>query len=410
MTEATEANEKKEDIKKFQATAPNILIWDGQQEWQEPRHEIRYFHHRRVEGWSGYIKTEGVKGWVDNVRIALFVQKWRRDNADAIPTNDEILDWMISDPFDEFDLISLGDSIVKNGVRQPIVVEADGTLLDGNRRYFASLHKFRASEKTGDVVSRQMVSHLPAFVLSPACTPDDLDAVLVEENFVDDCRREWPNFIKAQRVFETYKELREDGQNRTGAIAKLVERFGKKKAEIERWIRMMNHIDEFHDFHVSGDEETGREAKDEYDVKWKSQKYFEYFDELTKPEVKKTLESDPDLRDKVFERLFDKDFKNFTQIRKIPAIANDLRARDKFMLGEGPAAVEDAISWVAITGVAKRAMEVNDRILTFAKFLGSLTANDIDKLELITIAALHEISEKVAEMATVLKGPKSEES
>lgn len=394
--------QKIDSMDKFQASPPAILMWDKQLDWQKPRHEVRYFHNRRVEGWSGYVKTEQIVGWVDNIRIALFVERWKRDNGGAVPTNEEILDWMVNDQYDEFALQELAENIVKNGVRQQIVIEADGTLLDGNRRYFASLHKLRESEKKGDANAKQMVSQLPAFVMSPASSREDLDAVLVEENFVDDCRREWPNFIKAQRVFETYKELKEDGHTRASAIEMLVERYGKKKAHIDRWIRMMNYIAEFHDFHSTTDEETGQVAKDEFDIKWRSQERFEYFDELTKAEVARTLDNDPEFRDKVFERLYAKDFKNFTQIRKLPAIAKDARARDKFMLVEGSAGVEEAIRWVTITGVAKRAMDVQDRIVSFARFLGSLTATDIDGLDRISVDGLHEIAAKVAEMAEAI--------
>jgi hypothetical protein len=397
-------DKKNDDMKKFQASAPEILIWDGQLEWQKPRQEVRYFHNRRVEGWSGYVKTDKIKGWVDNVRIALFVEKWKRDNGGKSPTNDEILEWMVNDPHDEFALQKLAENIVKNGVRQQIIIESDGTLLDGNRRYFASLHKLRILEKSEDEIAKQMVSQLPAFVMSPASSPADLDAVLVEENFVDDCRREWPNFIKAQRVFETYKDLKENGYSRVAAIDHLTERFGKKKPEIDRWIRMMNNIAEFHDFHISDDEESGREAKDEYDVMWRSQERFEYFDELTKPEVVRTLDADYELRDKVFDRLYAEDFRNFTQIRKIPAISKDLRARDKFMLLNGREAVDEAIRWVTITGVAKRSMDLQDRIVAFERFLGSLTANDIDSLDRLSIDALRNISAKVAEMAEAITG------
>lgn len=392
---------KKQDDnkKKFQSAPPAILVWDGQHEWQKPRQEIRYFHKRKVDGWSGYVRTDQIKGWVNNVRIALFVEKYGRDNGGASPTNDEILDWMVNDPYNEFALQGLAESIVKNGVRQQIVVQADGTLLDGNRRYFSSLYKLRESERTGDVDSKKMVSQLPAFVTSPSATPDDLDAVVVEENFVDDHRRPWPNFIKAQRLFRRYKELREDDFNKTNAIAFLIEQFGEKRSQVDRWIRMMNYIEEFQDFHVTGDDETGRDPKDEYDVKWRTQERFEYFDELTKPEVARTLEADAEMRDKVFDRLYDKDFKSFIQIRKIPSIAKDARARDKFMIGEGAQAVEDAIQWVTITGAAKRAMTVQDRILSFAKFLGGLTVSDLGNLDILSVNALRDIAKDAATMA-----------
>lgn len=396
-------NSEEKNLNKFQIDPPKILRWAGQEKWQEPRYEVRYFHHRKVEGWSGYVKTRDIIGWVENVRIALFVEKWKRDNSDQNPTNEEILDWMLTDQYKEFDLASLGDSIVKNGVRQAVVLMHDGTLLDGNRRYFASLHKLRESEKKADTLTMKMVNYLPAFVLSPACTHEDLDAVLVEENFVESCRKEWPSFIRAGQVFDKYKELSVSRISKSAAISQLAERFGMEKGKIDRWIKMMNLIDEFHDYHTEMDEEEGREPKDEYEVKWRSQKYFEYFDELTKSSVARTLDSDPELKDKVMDRLYDEEFQSFKQIRSLPAIAADIRARDKFMLGEGKSAVTDAIDWVTVTGVTKKALNVNDRVLSFLRFLSNLTAQDMDKMELDTIEALQEISEKVADMASVVK-------
>lgn len=402
------ANENNENVAKFQANAPEILIWEGQQEWEQPRHKVRYFHHRRVDGWSGYVKTTDVQGWVNNVRIDLFVQKWQRDHAGVLPTNDDILTWMIADPNKEFKLKELGESIVKNGVRQQIVIKADGTLLDGNRRYFASLFRLREAQKSGDTESENMVSHLPAFVLSPACTEADYDAVLVEENFVEDCREKWPSFIRAQRVYDKFNDLFLRGHSRTAAISSIVESFGTPKTQVERWIKMMNHIEEFHIFHSAQDEDLGKEAKDEYDIKWKSQKYFEYFDELTKTDVVRALDADPELREKTFERLFDDDFRNFKQIRSLPAISADVRAREKFMLLDGQKAVDDSIEWVSVVGLTKKALQVNDRILGFAKFLGSLTASDIERLDTQAVTALHEIASVVTEMADAVKGMRQE--
>ncbi|MEP6742630.1 MAG: ParB N-terminal domain-containing protein [bacterium] len=398
------ATKKTRQLEQFEAKAPPILVWKGQQQWQKPRYEVRYFHRRKVEVWSGYVRTSDVKGWVDNVRIKLFVEKWGRDHGGGLPTNGDILDWMDNDLYDEFDLTNLANSIVKNGVRQPIVITAKGTLLDGNRRYFAALLKLRDAETAGDKATLDMVTYLPAYVLSPACTKEDLDAVLVEENFVDDCRRAWPNFIKASKVFDAYKELRDAEVNRAVAITQLVERFGMKKAHVERWIKMMDFIEEFHDYHSSEDEETGRKPKDQYEIKWKTQKYFEYFDELSKTQVVKSLEGDPEFREKVFERLYDDDFISFVQIRKLPAIIGDRRARDKFILGTGTDAVKDAIDWVTVTGIAKKAMDVNDRIMSFKRFLDSLTVQDIDNLDKAVISALRDIANKVASAAVAVKG------
>lgn len=389
---------------KFMSEAPGILTWEGQEEWQKPRHEVKYFHHRKVEGWSGYVRTKDIKGWVGNVRIEMFVEKWKRDHT-TTPTNEEIMDWMLHDPYKEFRLVELGDSLLKNGVRQSIVVKADGTLLDGNRRYFAALFKLGQAEVSGDKTVRQMVSQLPAFVLGPSCRREDFDAVLVEENFVDDCREPWPPFIRANKVYEAYKDLRENGNSRAATITDLVERFGMKKAHIDRWIKMMDFIEEFYDFHIVGDDEGGRLPKDEYDVKWKTQEYFEYFDELTKAGVAKSLEADPEFRDKVFERLFAGEFLNFKWIRELPAIASDVRAKQKFML-DGSDAVTEAMRTVKFREITHKAMDVNDRVFTFLRFVKSLTVEDIDALDVETIEALGEIAEKVAEVATTLNKKK----
>jgi hypothetical protein len=390
-------------VEQFKSSAPPILVWDGQQAWQKPQYEVRYFHRRRTEVWSGYVRTKDVKGWVENVRIQLFVEKWARDQAGAVPTNDDILQWMLQDPNDEFHLGSLADSIVKNGVRQPIVVTSEGVLLDGNRRYFAALMKLLEAEKGVDKTALPMVSNLPAYVLSPACGKEDFEHVLVEENFVDDCRRPWPNFIKARKVYEAYLELREAAISRSAAVVQLTEVFGIKKSPIERFIKMMQFIEEFHDYHSSEDEDTGRVAKDEYEIKWKTQKYFEYFDELSKAQVVNALSADLEFRDKVFEKLYADDFVNFVQIRKLPAIASDRKARDKFMLGTGPEAIQQAIEWVTVTGIAKKALDNNDRVTSFKRFLESLTAPEIDKLDPLVVGELAEIARKVATMATAIQ-------
>ncbi len=388
----------------FESTPPPILSWEGQKNWQKPRFEARYFHRKRIEVWNGYVRTRDVKGWVDNVRIELFVEKWKRDNHGLPPGNEDILQWMKNDPYDEFDLKSLGESIVNNGVRQPIVVTSDGVLLDGNRRYFAALMMLEKSEQEHAPDISEMVSQLPAYVLSPTCEPSEYDSVLVEENFVDDCRREWPNFIKAKKVFEAYGEMRERGKSRSEALSDLVVRFGILRSRAERFIKMMDLIQEFHDHHSTNDEESGQQAKDEYEVRWRAQKYFEYFDELHKTRVLNTLDNDPELRTKVFERLYDGDFSSFAQIRKVPEIAADRRARDKFILGSGKRAVDEAIEWVTVVGVAKKALNNNDRITSFLRFLLSLTAEEMENLDPVAITELKNISTKVADMANAAKG------
>jgi len=231
---------------------------------------------------------------------------------------------------------------------------------------------------------------------------EDYEKVLVEENFVDDCRKEWPNFIKARKVHEAYQELVAAGFRRTAALDELAGQFGIKRGAAERFIKVMNCIEEFQDFHSEADVEAGRNAKDEYDITMRAQKYFEYFDELQKSAVQRTLQVDPELRAKVFERLYDGDFVSFAQIRKIPAISADRYARDKFMLGNGHQAVQDAIDWITVTGMARKAVNNNERVISFKRFVDNLSAKEISELDPLAVTGLEGILTKVVEMARVV--------
>jgi hypothetical protein len=393
--------------KEFKSSPPSILQWEGQQSWQEPRLEVRYFHKKKIDVWSGYVPINKIKGWVDNVRIELFVERWKRDNKGAMPMNDDILEWMIRDKNEEFKLPELAESIVKNGVRQPVVVTSDGDLLDGNRRYFASLMKFNEASTKGDKATLAMVCQLPAYVLSPSCTKADFDSVLVEENFVDDCREKWPNFIKARKVYEAFRDMRDTGISKRDAFAELMERYGVTRSRVDYYIKAMDSIEEFEDFLLEEDEDEGRVPKDAYEIKWKAQNYFDHFAELSKTQIQKTLENDPEFRAKVFERLFDGDFVNYNQIRKLPVIAGDRVARGKFMMETGQAGVKSAIDWVNMTVVAKKAINNDERIASFKRFLDNIGAKEIDDLDPISIAELQEILEKVVNMAkSVQRGKK----
>ncbi len=56
MKEATAKEKEALNAAGFKATAPAILTWDGQQPWQGPRLEVRYFHRKKIDVWSGYVR------------------------------------------------------------------------------------------------------------------------------------------------------------------------------------------------------------------------------------------------------------------------------------------------------------------------------------------------------------------
>jgi hypothetical protein len=105
-----------------------------------PRSALKSFHGRRIQVWEGIANVTKINGWVDNPRLDIELKRFKNDNAGRKPTNDEILNIMVT--VKEFNIKTLADDLRDNGVRQPIIVSNDGRLLDGNRRYFATLYWF----------------------------------------------------------------------------------------------------------------------------------------------------------------------------------------------------------------------------------------------------------------------------
>ena len=105
------------------------------------------FHNQRLDVYPTKLKFEDILFWPENFRtvLAFDLLEAQKNKPLRKISLSEITDFLVKRS--ELELVDLADSIVRNGVRVPLIVLDDGTLLDGNRRYFACSHLLHDTEK-----------------------------------------------------------------------------------------------------------------------------------------------------------------------------------------------------------------------------------------------------------------------
>ncbi len=310
-------------------------------EVEDCRIVTKKFHGTEVQLYEGFVHVDDVEGWVENGRIENFLNKWRHNQSSPSknPTTDEIYKVMISADDSErkmskkpFKLERLAESIIRNGVQEPLLISSErngdfGELWDGNRRFYATKHIMNNDKF---LKSRESCKWIPALVYIH--TSDSIkdrkvkNSIISEMNYVEKDHITWPAYVKAKSCTDEYRTLIDsdpsDASLRMDARKIVAEKFGLSSyKQAERWIKMFELSEDFLNF-LFHDEEVL-----EHEARLFIQDKFEYFDELSKPQVIASLKYDPDSRDEVFRWLWDGKFKNFADVRKVPKVLSDPEAR-----------------------------------------------------------------------------------
>lgn len=383
-----------------------------------PRRVKRHFHGREVELWLGYIHHTDIEGYVPNLRLKYYLQQWQqKEGHGREPTTDEIYAILVGADNEEsrnsrkpFQVKRIADSIVRNGVREPIIVYYPGPgkaeLWDGNRRFFGTKH-IMTTDLPEYIGARPRVAWVPAYVLM---STGDVSAdqavkhdILTECNFVEAEQIVWPAYVKAEQIYLRFKERTQvdpdDPTLSREVKKKLAEEYGLggKWRLADRWIKMYDLALQFKEFH-----EEDRE-RNPVDVDLLVQDRFEYFDELSKAGVYGVLRNDPDARDEVFEWLWDGKFKAFPDVRMIPKILADPMAHKKANEPDDEA-VKEAIKIVNANDPLryKDKSMPNERIKQFAGWLDSFRREDYRLLDTEALRALQAIVHDVAKITRAL--------
>ena len=214
-------------------THPSFLL--------DPTPVKRRYHGRVMTLWQGHVRLSDVRGWAGNPRLLLEMRKWKRDFPGDKPVEqDDLYQMMKETPHVRLGALSI--DISRNGLREPIVLTFNGKLIDGNRRFFATK---LAQEKTEGSAKRDL-DVIPAFVMQKSATEQDELDILVEENFSQSLKREWPAYVKAQRIRKELKNRDADD---------VAEAFGWKKSDVKDAEKIGEITDAFIGY-ASGDPES----------------------------------------------------------------------------------------------------------------------------------------------------------
>jgi hypothetical protein len=347
------------------------------------------FHGRTVNMNSGFVKTTDIKLWDQNVRLDIHLRQFKKKFGQD-PSSDELLDIMLSklrlpgeDEADAFKIMDLARSIAINGVRIPPILDIDGTLLDGNRRVTACNLILNSKDFSNE--QKKRVEYLFVWQLTEHSTEPDREAVVVALNFEPDYKQPWPEYVKAQKVYEEWRTWLSLLSRKPSAVEErsmkreLSEKFalGPDASQVNRYIKMVDGANEFEEYHIN------ERSRDRHEVMHTTKRYFQYFEELAKGAkpggVAWSLEQDESFKNLAYELLYTDKFKNWTQIRDLKYIFDNeeartalLKARDEDDLVTAQDHVESAIIIAKGEKAERRTLGANTRIEGFVKWLEAL--------------------------------------
>jgi len=346
-----------------------------------PRLVTRVFHRTPVALFEGRVRILDIEGWVENERIAVLVRKFEHQFSRR-PTSKELYSLLIENDR-EFKIKELARSIFWNGVRVPIIVDSDGKLLDGNRRYFACLHLLKT-----DTDNRDNYETVNALVLPPDVDESIKRKVIIEMNFVEDPKLDWSPYVKARLVHKEYEMQRAPDRK------ELADRFGWTTTKVLEAIETISIVDQFIHFHsersTPDEDEVLRRLGDEMEAEIKAAENYTLFWEA-RNKYGKQLEDDIDFKEWFFDMMAFSPFKSIAEVRMLWEAWQDPQARGE-LTKRTPQGVERAILF---RKAAKAGVEVVDidsvdavvrqekyekRLLHFADFLMRMPAGVLGAL------------------------------
>ena len=361
----------------------------------------RFYYGRQIPMWRGVVKISSIEGWAANPRITLARDKWLRDYARE-PDQDEIYEIMKS--YRDIKINELRDDIIRNGLREPVVLTHEGRLLDGNRRFFAIRFALETL-KDGDP-RRAELEKPTVFVLTKNATQEEETHILVEENFTPSLKEEWPDYVKAIHI----KKARDDGLSEDG----IASRFGWKRHKVWQTLRTIEILDDFLSFATEQpnpeDDSGGGLGLTETEAQDIVSMRYQFFNEAQKS-FYKSLAEDPDFKFAFFRLLHGGCFTSFPQVRIAHKAWHNPEARE-ILEKKDTNAGKDAKTVVDEEARSTRSEKAAIyQIRNFLKFLNNLSATDLASLPPDTRKELRKAlvrSREVLEMFDKMAGAASD--
>ena len=380
---------------------PDFVLRDA--EWGEL--ETRFFNGIPITLYRTEGNPSKIKGWVYNPRVDMVLNRWRNANhmsADAVPDDEEMLELMLNYDDGSFAIQDLGEDVKRNGVREPIIVTWDATLIDGNRRKFAVM--WAISSKGGASPEQQhRLGRIPMFVLPEAASDSDKRSIIIQENYAASLKREWPQVVTNGRIYRRFQELSnqfpsEQELDIRRRVQREFPRFGV--TDIRDRISTWNLIEEFK---VDYGDDTNED-----DLADKINKSFQYFRQANDTFRNKNVFTQPEFKELLFSGIQENLFPSFASVRRLEEIYRNPQAKEIFLGGEGLQGTALRSNFDRATAEAGR--EEATRNLTLERRLESMidSLNNLTSMELAEIppslrSGLESALQRIIAQATVSK-------
>ena len=352
-------------------------------------------------------RTEGdatqIKGWVENPRIDMILNRWRNArhmSVAAFPDDDEMLDLMLDYDDGSFAIPELGEDVKRNGVREPIIVTWDGTLIDGNRRKFAA--KWALSDR-GAATTEQfhLLGRIPMFVLPEGAPSIHEQSIIIQENYAESLKKEWPQVVTNGRIYRRFQELSNQFHNEQElAIRRRVQsefpRFST--TEIRNRINTWLLIEEFRADY--GDEEN------EDDLEAKINKNFQYFRQANDTYRTKNVFSEPEFKELLFRGIQQELFPSFASVRRLEELYRNPQATEIFFGGEGLTGSGLRANFDRATAEARREeatrnLTVERRLEAIIESMDNLTSVELAEIPATLRSRLESALQRIIAQSTV---------
>ena len=361
-----------------------------------PVRPMPVFHEHPVAVNEGFVRTLDIQLWDQNERLDIhlnqFQQKYGRgpDAVELVAIMKGTMPLPGIEETDQFAIRALAKSIAVNGVRKPPIVDVDGKLLDGNRRVTACYHILEDDNDEFTAEEKKRVDWLKVWQLTDHATDQDREAVIVSLNFEPDFKQPWPEYVKAQKVYDQWEAIlsleprANPGAAHVRAIRREIARkFALSTNEVSRYISMVGLAHEFEDYQVV------EQSKDSFAAKHRASEKFQYFDELNKGKsaggVCWSLNQDDSFKHLVFDLLYDSKFQNWQKIRDLKyvyqnkdAVSILRKARDEPDVEAAQEEVDNAISLARMGRAEQRQTGANTKIRVFTEWFLKLPVKAFD--------------------------------
>ena len=357
------------------------------------------FHERPVAVREGFVRTRDIELWDQNERLDIHLSQFHQKYGRG-PDATELMAIMKGDmplpgieETNQFAINALAKSIAVNGVRKPPIIDVDGKLLDGNRRVTACYHILEDESGEFTAEEKQRAEWLKVWQLTEHATEQDREAVIVSLNFEPDFKQDWPEYVKAQKVYAQWEMLlsleprANPGTARVRAIRQEIARkFALSTNEVTRYINMVGLAREFEDYQVV------ERSKDSFAAKHRASDRFQYFDELNKGKsaggVNWSLNQDDSFKHLVFDLLYDGKFQSWQKIRDLKYVYQNedavgvlKKARDEGDVEAAQEEVDNAISLARTVRAEHRQTGANTKIRVFTDWFLGLPVKAFDPNE-----------------------------